>query len=188
MMLESHGGGVEPDGQIDLLVYGIQDPGPSITSQLTHLLQRRLLLIAVDMLSAVLTKNPHFHWKMADLDFIHSFEDEWRALDGTLDAKPEDQFAEYRFPLIPTDPGMILLCFRQNLCGSTFFHRLHETVGEVKYDKDVEFEQEEKIGFDVHDFTFYYNNSPSKLNPTFQSVSTLTEKGAGKFITSLPIR
>ena len=188
MKLESHGGGVEPDGQIDLLVHGIQDPGPSITSQLTQLLQRRLLLIAVDMLSAVLTKNPHFHWKKADLDFIHSFEDEWRALDETHDTKPEDKFAEYRFPRIPTDPGMILLFFRQNLCGSTFFHRLHETVGDVKYDKDVEFDKEETVNFDVHDFTFYYNNSPSKLDPTFQSVCTLTEKGAGNSIFSLSIR
>ncbi|CAB9512295.1 seizure threshold 2 [Seminavis robusta] len=177
MMLEPRGGGVEPDGQIDLLVYGIQEPGPSITSQLAQLLQRRLLLIAVDMLSAVLTKNPHFHWKRQDLDFIHSFEEDWRRLDETHDNKPEDQCVEYIFPRYPTDPGMILLYFRQNLCGSTFFHRLHKSVGEVKYDKN-EFESEE-VQFNENDFTFYYNNSPSKLDPGFQPWSTLTEKGAG---------
>lgn len=108
-MLESHGGGVEPDGTIDLLVYGIQEPGPSITIQLTQLLQRRLLLIAVDMLSAVLTKNPHFHWKRADLDFLRGFEDEWGKLDETHDFQSGDQIVEYEFPSHPTDPGMILL-------------------------------------------------------------------------------
>ena len=109
MELDSHGGGVEPDGIIELLVYGTQEPGPSITIQLTQLLRRRLLLIATDMLSSVLTKNPHFHWKRADLDFIRSFKDEWRSLDESHFVKDEDQIAEYTFPRYPTDPGMILL-------------------------------------------------------------------------------
>jgi hypothetical protein len=109
MMLEPHGGGVEPDGTIDLLVYGVQEPGPSITIQLTQLLRRRLLLIAVDMLSSVLTKNPHFHWKRADLNFIRSFEEDWRSLDPSDDVKAEAQVLEYEFPRNPTDPGMVLL-------------------------------------------------------------------------------
>ena len=181
MMLESHGGGVEPDGTIDLLVFGVQEPGPSITTQLTQLLQRRLLLIAVDMLSSVLTKNPHFHWKRADLNFIRFFEDEWKNLDETQDAEPRERVIDYEFPhhdATHLDPGMILLYFRQNLCGSTFFHRLNEIVGEVKYDSSDLPSVEEEIAFNPHDFTFYYNNSPSKLDPKFQSVSTLTERGA----------
>ena len=109
MMLQPHGGGIEPDGTIDLLVYGIQEPGPSITIQLAQLLRRRLLLIAVDMLSAVLTKNPHFHWKKADLNFIRGFEEDWRSLDPSDDAKTGDQVLEYEFPRYPTDPGMVLL-------------------------------------------------------------------------------
>lgn len=178
MMLEPHGGGVEPDGQIDLLVFGIHEPGPSITTQLTQLLQRRLLLIAVDMLSAVLTKNPHFHWKRADLNFILSFEEEWRSLDETHDTDPEDHVVDYEFPE-PTDPGMILLYFRQNLCGSTFFHRLNGFVGEIKYDNEND-DDDSELHFKAQDFTFryYYNNSPSNLDPNMQSVSTLTEKGA----------
>lgn len=100
-MLEPHGGGVEPDGTIDLLVYGIQKPGPSITTQLAQLLRRRLLLIAVDMLSSVLTKNPHFHWKWADLKFIRNFTSD--------DVLSEDQIMEYEFPQYPADPGMVLL-------------------------------------------------------------------------------
>jgi len=180
MMLESHRGGVEADGTIDLVVFGIQEPGPSITTQLSQLLQRRLLHIAVDMLSSVLTKNPHFHWKQADLDFIHSFEEAWRALDGTEDSKPNEQVVHYEFPNTATnlDPGMILLYFRQNLCGSTFFHRLNEFVGDMQDDNNEVPSTDVEIPFIAHDFTFYYNNSPSKLDPQFQSVSTLTEKGA----------
>lgn len=181
MMLESHGGGVEPDGTIDLLVFGIHEPGPSITLQLTQLLQKRLLLIAVDMLSSVLTKNPHFHWKRADLNFVRFFEDEWKYLDDAKDAEPREQVVDYEFPLdLPPeslDPGMILLYFRQNLCGSTFFHRLNVFAGEVKYDSNELPSVEEEIAFNPNDFRFYYNNSPSKLDPKFQSISTLTEKG-----------
>lgn len=181
MMLESQGGGVEPDGTIDLVVFGIQEPGPSITTQLTQLLQRRLLSIAVDMLSAVLTKNPHFHWKRADLNFIRYFEEEWRHLDDAQDAEPKEQIVDYEFPSNVTpahlDPGMILLYFRQNLCGSTFYHRLNVIAGEVKYDSNELPSVQEEIAFNPNDFTFYYNNSPSKLDPKFQSVSTLTEKG-----------
>ena len=172
MMLESHGGGVEPDGTIDLLVFGIHGPGPSITQQLTQLLKKRLLLIAVDMLSSVLTKNPHFHWKRADLNFIHFFEDEWKHLDDA-DAEPREQVVDYEFPshVSPEslDSGMILLYFRQNLCGSTFFHRLNVFAGEVKYDNNDLPSVEEEITINPNDFRFYYNNSPSKLDPKFHS-------------------
>jgi len=120
MKLESHGGGVDPDGKIDLLVYGIHEPGSSITCLLPLLLKKRLLLIAVDMLSAVLTKNPHFHWKRADLNFIRHFEDEWRVLDESYDAESGEQIVDYQFPQSANsnlDVGIILLYFRQNLCG-----------------------------------------------------------------------
>ena len=132
------------------------------------------------MLSSVLTKNPHFHWKRADLNFIHFFEDEWKHLDDA-DAEPREQVVDYEFPshVSPEslDSGMILLYFRQNLCGSTFFHRLNVFAGEVKYDNNDLPSVEEEITINPNDFRFYYNNSPSKLDPKFQSVSTLTEKG-----------
>ena len=177
MMLEAHGGGVEPDGTVELLVYGIQEPGPSITSQLKELLQRRLLLIAVDMLSSVLVKNPHFHWKRADLDFIRYFEKEWSSLEDTQDSELKSQDIEYEFPDANVDPGIILLFFRQNLCGSTFFHRLNK-FSNANDDKKASDVVEKEIEFNVNDFTFYYNNNPSKLDPKFQSISTLTDKGA----------
>lgn len=178
MMLAAQGGGVEPDGTVELQVFGVQEPGPSITSQLTQLLQRRLLLIAVDMLSSVLTKNPHFHWKRADLDFIRFYEEEWTKLDENHDIESTQRDVEYEFPPGAVDPGMILLYFRQNLCGSTFFHRLNVFTKQTVDDKDETGTDDEEIDFNVHDFIFYYNNNPSKLDPKFQSISTLTDKGA----------
>ena len=85
MKLEPRGSGIDADGQVELLVYGIDEPGPSVTEQLRRLLQRRLLLIAVDQLSNVLTKNPHFKWKPFDFDFLRSFENEWKQLEEEKD-------------------------------------------------------------------------------------------------------
>ena len=178
MMLEAFGGGVEPDGQVALLVHGVQEPDVSITKQLTQILQKRLLLIAVDMLSILLTKNPHFHWKMSDLAFIDSFEKDWQALDENRNTDFGEQEVEYQFPPESfQDPGIILLFLRQNLCGSTFFHRLNESIEDDEESCEVDGEDIGLVDFNAHDFTFYYNNNPSKLDPNFQAVSTLTEKG-----------
>ena len=74
MHLQAKGNGLDTDGKVELLVHGVHEPGPSVTLQLRILLQRRLLLIAVDMLSSVLVKNPHFSWKLPDYEFIKTFE------------------------------------------------------------------------------------------------------------------
>lgn len=181
MSLEARGSGIDGDGQVELLVHGIKKPGPSVTQQLNVLLQRRLLLIAVEMLSSVLTKNPHFRVGAADLDFLRSFDHEWMKLaneKGQTDGREE----YYEFPDIVTDPCMVVLMFRQNLCGSTFFHRLNDIGYERLSPSVTESHRLESGGsilkWNEHDFTLYYNNAPSKLDQSFQGVSTLTEKGA----------
>lgn len=70
----------DTETQVELLVYGIDDPGPSITEQLCDLLRRRIMLIGVDLLSSVLTKNPHYKWREGDLEFVQSFEAKWKQL------------------------------------------------------------------------------------------------------------
>ena len=170
-------------GRVELLVYGIFTPGPSVTEQLRVLLQRRLLLIAVDMLSSVLTKNPHFKWKQPDFFFLRSFRNEWEKLEIEKIEK-NDHCCYYKFPDGVNDPCMVLLLFRQNLCGSTFFHRLNDIGqdGSTPSPSIVVHDMLESGGtalrMNEHDFSLYYNNAPSKLDPAFQGLSTLTEKGA----------
>lgn len=165
---------------MELLVHGIHSPGPSVTKQLKALLQKRLLLIAVEMLSSVLTKNPHFRVTRADLDFLRTYDDEWASLD-----KEREQSKNYEcvfaFPDIVNDPCMVLLMLRQDLCGSTYFHRLNDIGERVS----LPISESKKLpsggsllNWNQHTFTLYYNNAPSKLNQRFQGASTLTEKGA----------
>jgi hypothetical protein len=175
--LAAEGGGVEADGVIHLLVYGIDCPGPSVTLQLTRLLKKRLLMIAVEMLSSVLTKNPKYVWRPADLTFVRSYRKHLIELDDPQ-ASNTDSTVQYIFPAFVTVPGMLLLYFRQNLCGSTYFQPLlnQESATRSKIlSRDV---GAGVIEFDWANFTFYFNNAPSKLDPNFQAQSTLTEKGA----------
>ena len=183
MKIEPRGSGIDSDGQVELQVFGVKKPGPSVTEQLRVLLQRRLLLIGVDMLSSVLTKNPHFKWKQADFLFLRSFDSEWEKL-GKDKVDKKNRCYYYKFPDEVYDPCMVLLLFRQNLCGSTFFHRLND----ISQDGST---PSPSIGvpsmlasggtalkMNEHDFSLYYNNAPSKLDPAFQGLNTLTEKGA----------
>jgi hypothetical protein len=178
MSLVTTGGGLEADGEIELLVYGVDDPDDSVMLQLTKLLQKRLLLIAVEILSSVLTKNPRFYWKRADIDFVRSFETVWKSLESEARADCTNRTQIYEFPSGAYDPGMILLYFRQNLCGSTFFHPLASSewkLGEVIEETSA---PGANLRIDPSHLLFYYNNSPSKLDPKFQSESTLTKRGA----------
>lgn len=180
MNLQAIGSGMDGDGKVALLVHGVDPPGPSVTLQLKSLLQRRLLLIAVDMLSSVLTKNPHFNWKRADFEFLRSFETDWASLEQ--EAPPDsEQTCVYEFPAQAYDCCMVLLMFRQNICGSTFFHRLND-IGHDGLSPHVSLLRTLDSGgvslnWNQHAFTLYYNNAPSKLDPSFQGVSTLTTKG-----------
>lgn len=182
MKIEPIGTGIDADGQVELLVFGVHEPGPSVTKQLRVLLLRRLLLIGVDMLSSVLTKNPHFKWKQADFDFLRAFDREWHMLEHGKAEKQDMQI--YEFPADVTDPCMVLLMFRQNLCGSTFFHRLNDIDQSGSNPSPAISESAplpdggSTLKMNRHEFTLYYNNAPSKLDPRFQGLSTLTEKGA----------
>jgi hypothetical protein len=166
--------------RIELRVHGVVEPGPSVTVQLRRLLQKKLLQIAVEMLSTVLTKNPDYHWKQQDISFVRSFEDEREAVEnGESVRSPTNHQKTYAFPVTVYDPAMIILFFRQNLCGSTFFHPVSYAEGNVNFDHTVDPVKPGLVRFDSSfDLTFYYNGSPSKLNPNFQSESTLTSKGA----------
>ena len=180
MNVKPIGSGIDGDGKVELIVRGIHEPGPSVTNQLRKLLQRRILQIAADMLSSVLTKNPHFHWKTTDVDFIRSFESDWMRGQGEERSSPQDCY--YEFPAHVNDPCMVILIFRQNLCGSTFFHRLNDVGHDglsppIEQCRDLD-EGGVLLRWNDHAFTLYYNNAPSKLDPGFQAVSTLTPKGA----------
>jgi hypothetical protein len=178
LSLVTSGGGIEADGVIQMLVYGVDSPGPSVTMQLTRLLKRRLLMIAVEMLSSVLTKNPKYSWRPQDLSFVKAYQASWTELDGPSYSTVSESLVRYVVPAFVSTPGMLLLYFRQNLCGSTYFQPLmnQESASRVR-DLPQSYESG-LIEFEWADFVFYYNNAPSKLDPSFQAQCTLTEKGA----------
>jgi hypothetical protein len=179
MMLSARGGGIEPDGEIEFLVYGIDQPGPSITKQLRDLLQKKLYGIAVEMLSNVLTKNPRYLWKQADINFVLKYEEIWSRLDDGDDTLrlSSPKVKKYAFPKLAVDPGMVLLYFKQNICGSTFFQQLLAP-DSVFFEGLDGNDDTSCVGEDVPNMMFYYNNNSSKLDPEFQGLSTLTKKGA----------
>jgi hypothetical protein len=187
MTLLATGGGVEADGTIELLVHGVYEPGPSVTRQLKKLLQKRLLIIAIDMLSSVLTKNPLYNWRDPDFAFVRNFREEWLSLqeDDGKPAESAESERHYAFPAAVYDPVMVLLYFRQNLGGSTFFHRLQGTENERALKTDLSSHDRDPIHgasnlvLNWSSFAFYYNNAPSKLDPKTQALSTLTSKGRG---------
>lgn len=74
----------------------------------------------------------------------------------------------YSLPFSTSDPSSVLLYFRQNLCGSTYFHPF---IASSARDEGTDETAEPR-------FIFYYNNIPSKLSPKLQVWSTLTKKGA----------
>lgn len=177
---------VGDDDIVELLVFGVDEPDSSVTQQLKRLLQKRLVSIAVDCLSLLLLKNPLFNWKPSDLQFVRSFEKGSRDLDQ--DEKPlcDDKDCIYEFPPCVNDPLMVLVYFRQNICGSTYFHRLHEATEEDSNrtkvaSPDVNGEgatDSTTVIFDEREFAFFFNSSPSGLDEQFQPYSTLTFKGA----------
>lgn len=174
---------------VELLVFGLRHPGPSVTRQLTRLLHRKVHMLAVDALSAVLTKNPHLKWKVSDIRFLRSFQESYRPADDERDLSSYDTVVEYEVPSYLYDPIMLLLLFRQNICGSTFFHRLQGArvdtalpqstdTEPIATDDWVIIDVDNQVPFDPLEFVLFYNNAPSPLDPEYQPVCTLTSKGA----------
>ena len=173
------------DGTFELNVYGVDEPGPSITVQLNRLLQKRLLSLSVDALSLVLTKNTGLPWKEEDFQLVRSFRGILADL-GECDGESTNvQDCVYEFPEEVYDPIAVLLFFRQNLCGSTFFHRIQQSnPGQTDIETDSSGHSWEwlpttglEVNLDPSEFLFFYNNAPSPLDPSNQQISTLTSKG-----------
>lgn len=147
-------------------------------------------MLAVDALSTVLTKNPHLKWKASDTSFLRSFQELYRPADDESDLSDFDTVVEYAVPDYLNDPIMLLVLFRQNICGSTFFHRLQEAYVEMSPSqtmipsqssnatRQMDNDKDTMVPFDPREFTLFYNNAPSPLDPEFQPVCTLTSKGA----------
>jgi hypothetical protein len=180
-------GSNEGEHYVELLVFGLRLPGPSVTMQLAKILQKRLLVLAVDALSKVLSKNPHFNWKSSDVNFVRSFEATWLNLEEDIDEPSIEKDVDYSLPNSVYDPIMLLIFFRQNICGSTFFHRLHEANVENEFLREdchhepptiPDDDNGMMVPFDSREFAMFYNNTPSPLDPELQPVCTLTGKGA----------
>lgn len=150
--------------QISLRVYGIEVPGHSIKIDLVRMLRRKMMNLPLDALSSVLQKNSSFSLTSSDMQFVRGFAKQLKDIEGD----PEPVLANvqhYYLPTIVQDPTVLLLMFRQNIFGSTFIMKLHH---------ELEEELENKLD---EDFLFYFNSSPSKLDPSYQSSTTLTSRG-----------
>ena len=100
------------------------------------------------------------------MQFVRGFAKQLKEIEGD----PEPVLADVRHYYLPTivqDPTVLLLMFRQNISGSTFIMKLHHELDE---------ESENRSSLD-EDFLFYFNSSPSKLDPSYQSSTTLTSRG-----------
>jgi hypothetical protein len=106
-----------------------------------------------------------------------------RALDREKSAPPHDCTRTYLLPTNVLDPLMILLMLRQNICGSTFFQRLHHEGLATELKSEAAQVVEDNGEITIHlpkmpSFQFYFNSSPSQLDPHYQTGATLTERGA----------
>jgi hypothetical protein len=175
----------EADSQcgIELFVYGIHEAGASITQQLDCLIKKKVMTMGVETISTVLAKSQHFNLPQSDVEFVKSFEDTWRTLDTEHFSPTEEEF--YEFPECVYDPVLVLLYFRQNILGSTFFNvwRRPREKSQMKQSvSDTETEDNSRrtgvpFTFDHRDFSLCYNATQFQLNPEFQAISTLTDKG-----------
>lgn len=174
------------DYGIAFFVYGIHPAGESITKQLDRLIKMKLMTLCVETISTDLTKSQQFDLPQPDVDFVKSFEDAWRTLGNDHFPAIKEEF--YEFPITVYDPILVLLIFRQNISGSTFFNlwqRNTHSTGRVE-SKDGTSEDEgdgyssrcgAKFNFDHRDFSLCYNATQFQLNPRLQAISTLTSKG-----------
>lgn len=151
---------------IELIVRGCDEPGQLITSQLVYLLKKKVLELTLDSLSSLLNKNPWFNLLNTDLTFIKGFKSALRS----LGKEKENLVIPTRtFILPPTilDPLVILLMFRHNICGNTFFHELHTQNESSKSNivEVVEDNEEVMVRFATLPtfFQIYFNSSPSVL-------------------------
>lgn len=104
---------------IELCVHGLNIPGASITTQLVCLLKKQLLLLPLNTLSSVLTKNPYFALLPSDVKFLREFDGEMAKLDGGYDSCSVESKRLYELPSYIQDPLLVLLLFRRNITGST---------------------------------------------------------------------
>lgn len=168
---------------IDLLVYGIEEPGPVITEELVRLLQRKLLMLPLDALSSVLNKNPQYNLLTTDMSFINNFSRRLKEIEPEIESDDIDCVKTYELPSHVEDPLTLLLMFRQNICGSTFIQLLHYESDEIELQSsdmlEVNAEDGNIIlnGLPGNEFCFFFNSLGLGLDPAAQHVTTLTKQG-----------
>jgi hypothetical protein len=168
---------------IELLVYGIEQPGPVITEELVRLLQRKLLMLPLDALSSVLNKNPQYNLLATDMSFINNFSRRLKEIEPEIESNNNGCLRTYELPSHVEDPLTLLLMFRQNICGSTFIQRLHYESNEVDMQlsdmMEVNAEDGSIIlnGLPGNEFCFFFNSLGLGLDPAAQHVTTLTAQG-----------
>eukprot|EP00985_Skeletonema_marinoi_P002148 scaffold875_cov121-Skeletonema_marinoi.AAC.1 len=168
---------------IELLVYGIEQPGPVITEELVRLLQRKLLMLPLDALSSVLNKNPQYNLLTTDMSFINNFSRRLNEIEPEIELDNNSCVRTYELPPHVEDPLTLLLMFRQNICGSTFIQLLHYESNEVDMQLSDMLEVNTEDGSIIlnglpgNEFCFFFNSLGLGLDPAAQHVPTLTNQG-----------
>jgi len=167
---------------IELLVMGVDSPGPSITVQLCRILRNKLETIALDALSKVLKKNPHYNLLPMDMMFVQHFEHKYESNESSSSSR---EVFVYDLPGICDDPYFFTLYFLRNICSCGFFHILHEADSSDERTGDISPEDPNetpmtdhfcaRLDLDQSPVKFFYNNTPSPIDSKFSS--TLTKRG-----------
>ncbi len=132
-------------------------------------------------------KNPHFNLLPVDITFLRSFQSVWRGLEThEIITMMERNEIIYQLPATCYDPILLLMFFRQNISGSTFFHIRNDPpshddaitmIGHDSSHDEYHADRGASLYFKEKDFALYFNASPAQLDPTFQPITTLTEAG-----------
>ena len=168
---------------IDLMVYGIEEPGPVITEELVRLLQRKLLMLPLDALSSVLNKNPQYNLLTTDMSFINNFSRRLKEIEPEIESDDIKCVKTYELPSHVEDPLTLLLMFRQNICGSTFIQLLHYESDDIEAQSSEMLEVNTEDGNIIlnglpgNEFCFFFNSLGLGLDPAAQHVTTLTNQG-----------
>lgn len=109
----------EQEHSVQLSVYGLTTPGPSIVDQLVALLQKNMLMLPLNAISSLLTKNPWYALLPQDVMFLRNFHIHMSNFDSDYGNKPAKSTRTYSLPPYIHDPLVILLLFRRNITGST---------------------------------------------------------------------
>ena len=156
--------------KVEFVVYGLQQPGSSITDILNTRLRREFMTICTENISSILQKNERFNLSDTDVKFINGFQKMW----GDENKYPNEKI--YSFPSLIYDPVMVMVYFRQNIHASYYFKSSIDTDNDEQHLRgpdEVDEGNGIKFCLNHREFNLFY--IASKFEVGDNQISTLSE-------------